>query len=95
MQPTLAGLKHHIRVALRRLMDDESIPVISDIVFTLDQRKGEYVGHCILQKPRLPLESFKIGNFIDRKTASIALQYHWLAQLPNVIRKIRIAHNVH
>jgi hypothetical protein len=28
-------------------MDDESIPVISDIIFTLDQRKGEYVSHRI------------------------------------------------
>jgi hypothetical protein len=95
MQPALVGLEHHIRVALGRPMDDESIPIISDILFTLDQRKGEYVGHCIPQKPRLPLESFEIGNFIDREAASIALQYHRVTRLPNVIHKVGIAHNVH
>jgi hypothetical protein len=42
MQSALVGFKHHIGVAVGLLMDDESIPVLSDIVFTLDQRKGEY-----------------------------------------------------
>ncbi len=95
MQPALVGFKHHIRVALGCPMNDEGIPVISDIVFTLEQKKGKYAGQRVPQKPRLPLESFKIGNFIDRKTASIALQYHWLTRLPNVIHKVGIAHNVH
>jgi hypothetical protein len=47
MQPALVGLEHHIRIALGHPMDDESIPVISDILFTLDQRKGEYVSHRV------------------------------------------------
>jgi hypothetical protein len=95
MQPAFVGLEHHIRVALGRPMDDESIPVISDIIFTLEQRKGEYVGHRVPQKPRLPLEPFKIGNLIDREAATIALQYHRLTRLPNVINKVRISHDVH
>ncbi len=95
MQPTLAGLEHHIKGALDRPMDDENIPVISDIIFTLDQRKGEYVGHHVPQKISLPLESFKIGNLVDREAATIALQYHRLIQLPDVINKVGIAHDVH
>ncbi len=95
MQPALVGLEHHIRVALGLPMDDESIPVISDIIFTLDQRKGEYVGHRVPRKPRLPLESFKISNFIEREFTAITFQYHLLACFPNIINKIGIAHNVH
>jgi hypothetical protein len=76
MQPALVGLKHHIWVELCYPMDDEIFPVISDLIFTLDQQKGEYVGHPVQQNSRLFFKSFKIGNFINRKPASIAFQYH-------------------
>ncbi len=76
-------------------MDDESIPVITDIILSLDQRKGEYVGHRVPRKPRLPLESLEISNLIDREAATIALQCHQLTRLPNVINKVGITHDVH
>jgi hypothetical protein len=49
MQPALVGLKHHIRVALGRPMDDESIPVISDIEFNLTKEKESMLVIAFLE----------------------------------------------
>jgi hypothetical protein len=76
-------------------MDDERIPIISDIVLTLDQQKEKYIGHCVPQKPRLPFKSFKGGNFINRKFTAITFLIPSVGLLPERYQQIGIAHNVH
>ena len=59
-------LEDHVWVSALSAMDDEIIPVITDIIFFLNFGEGQDICHGILRKPDRLFESIYVGNGCDR-----------------------------